>query len=87
MKKVIQVTHIRHNQDLNLIRIALNQVTMLHTALVYAINKLLHEDKNMGCCGSCGGEAPTDHTNDQDENKETNKEATSQPQEQDAEKK
>ena len=42
----------------------------------------------MGCCGSCGGEAPN-HTNDQDKNKEKdkNKEATSQPQEQDKTKK
>jgi len=41
----------------------------------------------MGCCGSCGGEAPN-HTNEQDKNKEKdmNKEATSQPQEQDKKK-
>ena len=39
----------------------------------------------MGCCGSCGGEAPN-HTNDQDENKEKDKEATNQSQEQDNEK-
>lgn len=38
----------------------------------------------MGCCGSCGGEAPN-HTNEQDKNKEKEKEAevTSQPQESD----
>ena len=40
----------------------------------------------MGCCGSCGGEAPN-HTNEQDKSKEKDKEATSQPQEQDKEKK
>ena len=48
----------------------------------------------MGCCGSCGGEAPN-HINDQDINKEkaadkeTDKKigANSQPQEQDKEEK
>ena len=36
----------------------------------------------MGCCGSCGGEAPN-HSNDKDKNKDKDKEVTSQPQEQD----
>jgi len=36
----------------------------------------------MGCCGSCGGEAPN-HTNDQDKNKEKEAEVTSPPQESD----
>lgn len=39
----------------------------------------------MGCCGSCGGEAPN-HTNDQDKNEEKEIEVTSQPQEQAEEK-
>ena len=47
---------------------------------------MLHEVKDMGCCGSCGGEAPN-HINDEDKNKEKDKEATNQPQEQDKEEK
>lgn len=39
----------------------------------------------MGCCGSCGGEAPN-HTDGQDTNKEQDKDTSSQPQEQDKEK-
>lgn len=41
----------------------------------------------MGCCGSCGGEAPN-HTNDQDKDKNKEKEAevSSQPQESDEKK-
>ncbi len=40
----------------------------------------------MGCCGSCGGEAPN-HTNEQDKDKaqDTDKEKSSQPQEPDKE--
>lgn len=45
----------------------------------------VNEDRNMGCCGSCGGEAPN-HTNEQDK-KDKEKEATSQPQETDKDKK
>jgi len=37
------------------------------------------EDRDMGCCGSCGGEAPN-HTNDAEVKNQ-------QPQEQDKEKK
>jgi len=41
----------------------------------------------MGCCGSCGGEAPN-HKNDQDKDKNKEKEAevSSQPQESDEKK-
>jgi len=39
----------------------------------------------MGCCGSCGGEAPN-HTNDQDKDKEKEAEVSSQPQESDEKK-
>jgi len=42
---------------------------------------MIHEDEDMGCCGSCGGEAPN-HTNEQDKNTEKDKQTTSQPQEQ-----
>ena len=70
----------------NFIRIVLYQLLVQHTALVSPFNRILHEDKDMGCCGSCGGEAPN-HTNDQDKNKEKDKEVTGQPQEQDKEKK
>jgi len=45
-----------------------------------------HEDKDMGCCGSCGGEAPK-HTDEQDKDKGKDKQATSQSQEQDKDKK
>ena len=46
---------------------------------------LCYEDKDMGCCGGCGGEAPN-HSNDQDKNKDKDKEVTSQPQEQEQDK-
>lgn len=48
-------------------------------------NIMILEEKAMGCCGSCGGEAPN-HTNEQDKDKETDQQTTSQPQEQDKEK-
>jgi len=40
----------------------------------------------MGCCGSCGGEAPN-HPDDQEKNKDKDKEVTNNPEEQDEEKK
>lgn len=46
---------------------------------------MIVEDIDMGCCGSCGGEAPN-HTNEQDKNKEKENETTNQSQEQDKEK-
>jgi hypothetical protein len=46
---------------------------------------MIFEDINMGCCGSCGGEAPN-HTGEQDKNKEKDTDTTSQTQEQDKEK-
>jgi hypothetical protein len=39
----------------------------------------------MGCCGSCGGEAPK-HTNEQDKNNDKDEPVTGQPQEQDKKK-
>jgi hypothetical protein len=49
------------------------------------------EDKDMGCCGSCGGEAPN-HINNQDQdknkdNEKSKKEEASQSQDRDKEKK
>ena len=44
-----------------------------------------NEGKDMGCCGSCGGEAPN-HTSEQDKNTDKDKETTSQTQEQDKDK-
>jgi len=38
-----------------------------------------NEDKIMGCCGSCGGEAPN-HTNEPDESKEKVNDSTSKAQ-------
>ena len=67
-------------------RIALSQVLAQYTELISSSYIMFYEGKDMGCCGSCGGEAPN-HTNDQDKNKDKEKEVVSQPQEQDKEKK
>jgi len=42
---------------------------------------MILEESTMGCCGSCGGEAPN-HTNEQDKDKSKETETTSQTQEQ-----
>jgi len=73
-------------ETVKLLRIELNQLLVTNTSLECGFNKIFHEDLDMGCCGSCGGEAPN-HTSEQDKSKEKDKEATSQPQEQDKEKK
>jgi len=66
--------------------IVLCHVLAQYIELVSPFCRMLYEGKDMGCCGSCGGEAPN-HTNDQDKSKDKEKEVASKPQEQDKEKK
>jgi len=48
-----------------------------------ALNQILHEEDDMSCCGSCGGQ-DTDKASEQDKNKEQEQEqASSQASEQD----
>lgn len=46
-----------------------------------ALNQILHEEDDMSCCGSCGGQ-DTDKASEQDKNKEQ-EQASSQASEQD----
>lgn len=65
------------NHGQSLIHIKTHNSTLLY----YRFFKISYEDVEMGCCGSCGGEAPN-HTNEQDKGKEKETESTNQSQEQ-----
>ena len=66
---------------LSQIQINLSQVVREALGLQYALNRILYEENNMSCCGSCGGQ-DTDKADDQDKSKEQDQES-SQASEQD----